>query len=303
MLVLLAVAFLTASPPARVTQARPAAVQPGLRYDGLADGVRVSLSVSPGQPGPNQFEVLAADQSGRPPEDTRVLVRLLKLDEDVTPVTATLAAAGPDRYAARVTLPVGWWDVEVVLRRRGVIDAATSFPLRLGQGAPAATDPAARRLLERAQQAMGALRAWREQEQITDGLGSVIVTDIEVARPDRLRIRASGGAEVVFIGEMRYLREGVASWREERLARPIMAEGVLQYARGAGSIVAGREAPCDGETCRVVLWEGADRASAFAAWIDGSTGRIRRIHMIAPQHYMSGRVGDFNGAIRIDAPK
>jgi copper transport protein len=302
-LVLLLVALLTATPPARVTTATPALASAALRYQGLAGSVRFSLTVAPSQPGPNQLEVLVGGEPPRAAGESRVFARLVKLDEDVTPITASMAAMGPDRYTAQVTLPAGWWHVEVVLRRRGALDATTSFPLRLGQGAPAATDPSAQRLLEGAQRAMRGIRGWREQEQITDGLGSVIMADADIVPPDRLRIRTSTGAEAVFIGATRYVREGVADWRQERLARAVAAEGVLQYFRGAGSVVAGRQAPCDGETCRVVLWEGPDRGAAFATWIGETTHRIHAIQMVAPQHYMSGRVYDFNAAIRIDAPR
>jgi hypothetical protein len=52
-----------------------------------------------------------------------------------------------------------------------------------------------------------------------------------------------------------------------------------------------------------VLWEASDRAAAFAAWIGERTSRIHGIQMVAPQHYMSGRVYDFNAAIRIDPPR
>jgi hypothetical protein len=232
-----------------------------------------------------------------------VLARLAKLDEDLAPVTQDLVASGQDRYSADLTLPPGWWRVDVVVRRRGLVDAVAVFPLRLGQGPPAAFDPAARQRLDSARTAMSGLRAWREEEQITDGLGSVLAASVELVRPDRMRIRTTGGAEVVFIGPTRYLREGPAAWKVETLAKPITVEGVLQYLKGAESVLAGRAASCEGEPCRVMLWEAPGRAAAFAAWIGDRTHRIHQIMMVAPQHYMTGRIGEFDAAIRIDAPK
>jgi len=303
-LVLFVAALLAATPPARVVlETRPA--PSALHYLGVAGGARVGLVVAPAQPGPNQLDVTVAGVGDGPSDgETRVLVRLIKLDEDLLPTALTLSAAGVGRYAARdVTLPPGWWEIEVVLRRRGQLDRVTSFPLRLGRAEQVATDPAALRLLAGAEEAMAALRAWREVEQITDGAGGLVMASIDLLPPDRMRVWTSGGAEVVFIGPIRYLREGTAPWRHETLARPVAVEGVRQYLRGATAVRSGRQAPCGDETCRVVLWETPEGAAAFAGWIGQSSGRIHKVLMVAPQHHMTARVGDFNAAVRIERPR
>ncbi|MDR7543447.1 MAG: copper resistance protein CopC [Armatimonadota bacterium] len=302
--VLFVAALLAATPPARVVLAtRPA--PSALRYLGSAGEARIELVVAPAQPGPNQVDVTVARTGGEPSSgESRVLARLIKLDEDVTPTTLTLLAAGGGRDTARrVTLPPGWWEIEVILRRRGQLDLVTSFPLRLVPAQQVATDPAALRLLEGAGEAMAALRAWREVEQITDGAGGLLIASVDLLPPDRMYVRTSSGAEVVFIGPSRYLREGAAPWRHDELARPVAVEGVLQYLRGARSVRLGRRGPCGEEPCRVVLWDAPDGAAAFAGWIGEATRRIHKVLMVAPRHYMTARVGDFNAAIRIERPR
>lgn len=309
--VLLVVALLTATPPARVSLTASTIAATALQYAGTSQGLRLALTVAPAQPGPNQIEVLATGPDGRPVQgELRALLRVIKLDEDLTPETLTLDPQGEGRYLAPggITLPSGWWEVEVVVRRRGHLDAAASFPLRVGQtpaAAPdpaAANDPAALRLLTDAVSAMTALRSWREVEQITDGAGGLVVAHVEVVRPDRMRVVASTGAEAVFIGTTRWLR-GTGGWRQETLARPFTAEGVLQYLRGAQSVAMGRSAVWDGVPCRVVLWEGPNGAAAFAGWIGTDSRRLHKVLMVAPQHYMTGHLRAFNSLIKIEAPR
>jgi copper transport protein len=303
--VLLATAVLTAWPPAAVSVARPAAA-PGLTFAALPGDGRLRLKVAPAEPGENLIEATVESADGTPlGQDARVLVRLHKLDEDVAPITMTLLGIGAGRYANPdpVLLPSGWWEVEVVLRRRGVLDETTTFPLRLGAAAPPPSDPRAERLLQDARAAMGRLRAWRETEQIADGTGGVVVAHLELLRPDRIRIRTSAGAEVVFIGTARFVRDPVGGWRLETLARAVPTEGGLQYLAGAQAAVFGRTAPCGDESCRIVLWQSPGRTAAFAGWVGTETLKVYKVLMIAPSHFMTATLGDFDAPIRVEAPQ
>jgi hypothetical protein len=60
--------------------------------------------------------------------------------------------------------------------------------------------------------------------------------------------------------------------------------------------------PCGDETCQVVLWEW-DRTTGFAALIGARTARVHRIEMLAPGHFMTVDYTDFNGQIRVVAPR
>ncbi|MDR7484666.1 MAG: copper resistance protein CopC [Armatimonadota bacterium] len=303
--VLLVVTVLTVLPPARVTLAtRPAAS--ALRMAGSAGEIHLTMLIDPALPGPNRIEVTLTGRDGRPlATDGRVLVRLMKLDEELPPTMVTLEPRTQGVYGARdpVPLPVGWWEAEVLVRRRGMPEASAAVPLRLGQARPAPSEPSAARLLEGARTAMGALGAWREAEQITDGAGGLVVANAELVQPDRLRIWTSGGAEVIIVGATRYLREGGGAWRQETFSRPVASIGVLQYLKDARAVARGRRVPCDGETCQVVLWEAPERQAAFAGWIGTRTHRIHRLLMVAPSHYMTLRVFDFGAAVRIEAPR
>ncbi len=300
--VLLAVAVLTAVPPAKATL--PTVARTPLTLAGVAEDVRLSFAITPAVAGWNRFQVEATSQDGRRlTSDARVLVRLTKLDEDLDPVVVLLAAQEPGRYTAEggeLALP-GWWEAEVVVRRRGQPDVSSSFPLRLGQPRPTSSSPAAQRLVEQVQQEVSALRAWREEQQITDGNGGVVVTRFEVAAPDRLHYQTADGTEAIVVGATRVVRFGSSAWTRDTLTQPLRVEGPLAYLRDARAVVLGRQARCDDEPCRVVLWEW-DRTTAFAGWIGTESHRVYRLLMVAPAHYMTLRYRDFNVPIHIALP-
>lgn len=302
--VLLVAAALATTPPAR-TVATAESSRVALRLAGVADDLTAVLGVGPAAPGSNTFEATVVRRDGRPLEnDARVLLRLTKVDEDLTPQTLTLARQDDGRYTAAggVALAAGWWEARLIVRRRGVLDAEIVVPLLLGRS-PVPPDPAAAGLLEAAREAMARVRTWREVEQITDGAGGAVRAEVDAVRPDRMRVRASGGAEIVYVGLRRYLRQSGGPWREEALAQPIVLEGVVQYLRGAQGAAFGREAVCDGEPCRAVLWHAPGESAFFTGWIGTVTHRLHRVLMVAPSHYMVGRAGDFNAEIRIEPPR
>ncbi|MDR7536685.1 MAG: copper resistance protein CopC, partial [Armatimonadota bacterium] len=296
-------------PPARTVAEQAAGVatlaQP-LVFAGMADDLRIALTVAPaGSPGWHRYEVAVQRTDGQPLEpDSRVLLRFLKLDEDVAPVAPPLRTGGPGRAqgdGVELAVP-GWWEATVVVRRRGRPDAVMTFPLVAGRRPEDTGEPEGRRLLERAQAAMAAVSAWREEEHLTDGAGGAATTWYEVRPPDRLRLRTAGGAEVVVIGRRQYVREPGRPWIARDLTGLGPIEGVRAYLRGAQSARLGRQLPCGEETCQVVVWDAPGRTAAFAAWI-GTDFRIHRLLMAAPAHYMTLRTYDLGASIRIDPPQ
>ncbi|MDR7464800.1 MAG: CopD family protein [Armatimonadota bacterium] len=303
--ILLAVAALTITPPSGVVLRAPA-VQKPLTLAGLAEDVRVTLSITAARPGWNRFEAIPVDGTGRPiASAARIFLRLTKLDEDLDPVVIPLTHQGQGRYSAEdaaLGLP-GWWQVEVVVRRRGRMDVSTSFPLRLGDG-PTATEPAAARLLQQAQEAMSRVRAWREVQQVTDGSGNLLVATFELVRPDRMRYRTSGGGEAILIGGDRYVRSGTGPWVRDTLEPPFGVEDYFQsYTRDAQSVVLGRRDRCADRWCRVVLWETPDRSAALAAWVGEGDRRMYRLMMVAEAHFMDSRLTGFDANLRIMPPE
>src|SRR5438552_3722250 len=300
--ILLAVALLTITPPAAVTM--PVAARAPLVLAGLASAFRVDLTISPAEPGWNRFEAMVrTGEEPVPPEGTRILLRLTKLDEDLDPVTVTLQPDGGRFTAEGGELGVpGWWEVQVIVRQRGTRDATTLFSLKLGSvsGRP---DAQARRILMQARETASRVRTWREREQITDGSAGVTVTDLEMMKPDRVHYRTAGGAEAVIIGVTRLYRQGGGPWERDMLPSAIVLLGpYVSYLNNATAISLGRMGRCDEERCRIVTWTLSSGNASFAAWIELDTFRIYRLYMAAPFHYMTTQAFDLNAPLRINPP-
>ena len=299
-IVVLVAAALTITPP---PEAAPPL--PRLRLVGWADGTPVTLALEPAGGLRRRYTVTVEG-----PAD-RVLLRFVKLDEEVATVTRTLTPAGDGRFVAdgaELGVP-GFWEVQVVVRRAGALDRVTSFPVRTPDGppppSPAGTpppgDPEAHRWLARAREATARLRTWREVEQISDGQGGGVASVFEAQPPDRLRYRTTGGVEGVIIGRRRFIRRAPdAPWEVDVLPRAITVEGPALYMREATRARMGRTAQCPGEPCRLVLWEGA--GAAFAAAVGEATGRVHRLYMVAPSHFMTQRVLAFDPPVEISPP-
>lgn len=305
--IVLAVAVLTALPPARVT-APAAATAPvrALRLAATSGDVALTLTIDPPLPGPIRLAATATAPVGRPlPAESRVLTRVTKLDDDLTPATMALAPRGEGRYEAvtgELALP-GLWEIEVVVRRPGRPDTAVRFPLRLGTPPLRPVDPAAGQMLADARQAVTSLKTWRQNEQITDGVGGGSVVQWEIARPDKLHYRATG-SEGIVIGNEQFQRTSPGGpWTRTVLAQPLRVAGVETYLEDAErSARLGRAGPCDEEVCRVVLWDSPGSVS-YAAWIGQSGKLVHRVLMVAPSHHMTLECADFNMPLRIEAPR
>jgi putative copper export protein len=301
-MILLAVAALTITPPARV--ALPAAPQTTLAFVGLAGSVRMSLWISPGQLGWNRYEATAQDAVGGLPDVKEVSLRVIRLDADV-PAESVPLRRSEGRFigeGGQVGGPA-WWEIDVVVVRDDGSTALTAFPLRLGIPPGRPSDPSAQRLLTQARDMASRVLSWREIEQITDGAGGVTVTDLHMARPDRVKYRTSSGTEAILIGATRYFRQQGGPWERDTLPSPIVLAGpYVSLLQDPAAVVAGRGERCDAEACQVVMWELASGSASFAAWIGLETFRIYRLYMIAPFHYMTSKVLDFNVPMRIAPP-
>lgn len=127
--VLLATAVLTSSEPARESYAR----QPRpVELSGTAEDVGVKLNITPARPGPNQ---LTATLDGKitPPNDVqRVTVRFTNLDDELGSSNLVLPAKEDGTFGAvgsNITVD-GEWQLEVLVRRRGLDDVRTAFRSR-----------------------------------------------------------------------------------------------------------------------------------------------------------------------------
>jgi len=304
--ILLVVALLTITPPARVVTT--AAREP-IRLTGLTGAfgeAEVRLSLAPAQPGWNTYDV-EVSAGGKPlSEAARVLLRLTHLETPLTPVLLRLEGRAAGRFASsggELALP-GMWEVAVIVRRAGRPDGTTAFPLHIGESAARLSDPTALRLLDRARRTAGTLRSWRQTEQITDGRGGVVLSVFDFQPPDRMRYRTSSGQEAIIIGARRFLRSGTGPWEEDALPERLKLDGLGVYMRDdAQGVRLGRPAECPGgEPCTLLLWESPGGSTAFAGWVGLRSGRLYRLLMIAPVHYMTLHVRDFNAPLEISPP-
>jgi copper transport protein len=297
--ILLAVAVLTITPPAAVTQ--PSRERRAAILGGIADDLRVRLSISPAAPGWNDVEATVTRvEDGRPVTDAAVQVVLRAMDhvEDrvfgLTPSAGAYVASG-DFFAP------GWWEVAVRIQREGRT-RETRFPIIADQ-VPRGAQPEANVLLERVRRQMRGYQSWREVEQLSDGRGNAVLTRFEAVRPDRLRYRTSGGSEVVIIGAVRYARERGGEWVRDQLPQPLALDGPLvSYMNGAERIRFGREDICATEPCRVVLWDLESAKASFAARVGLRTQRIYTLAMVAPEHFMTTQAYDLGARIEIVSP-
>ncbi len=303
--VLLVVAILTITPPANVVSIS-AARQP-LRLTGLAGAsgqIEIRFSLAPALPGWNTYEVEVARGLAPLPEAARVVLRLKHLEGPLTPVLVRLSGSEGGRFTAsggELALP-GWWELSVIVRRADRPDDVVTFPLRLGTGAGRPPEAAAAALLERARRTGGSFRSWRQSEQITDGKGGAVLAVFDLQPPDRMHYRTSSGQEAIIVGARRFLRSDGGSWEADTLPDPLRLDGLDPYLRDPEEARMGRPDSCDNEPCQIVLWQAPGGSAAFAGSIGTRTGRVYRLLMVAPAHYMTLRVYDINAPMHITPP-
>lgn len=138
--VLLATAVLASVQPAREEFARK--VRP-VELAGQAENVGVKLQITPARPGPNQF-VAELDGAIAPPNEVqRLQLRFTNLDDDLGASALVLQPRDDGRYAAvssNMTVD-GTWQVEVIIRRRGLDDVRTAFRTPIATPDAAAQPP------------------------------------------------------------------------------------------------------------------------------------------------------------------
>ncbi|HZU87284.1 MAG TPA: CopD family protein, partial [Anaerolineaceae bacterium] len=125
-------ALLTSSAPANTVEYRLAGVQQPESLSQTVDDVLVSFSARPNRPGQNILSVRAnSTRRPAPAEIQRVILRLRYLEQDLGQVTVEAEAleGSSGQYQAggsALSLP-GRWEVEVVVRRKGLLDSVASF--------------------------------------------------------------------------------------------------------------------------------------------------------------------------------
>lgn len=230
-LVLFATAMLTAVQPAREEYARK--VRP-VELAAQANDISVKVGITPARPGPNEFVAELTGAVAPPNEVQRVQLRFTNLDDDLGSSLLTLAPREDGRFAAvstNVTVD-GTWQVEVIVRRRGLDDVRTAFrtpivtPDAAGQppSLDAVPNPASippRQLISLALMATGlALTYWISRTR-------------DVRRRERSTLYAASFA-VAMIGGVLYARSAVTAPlpQDARLLKNPFAPDTASIARG-----------------------------------------------------------------------
>ena len=130
LLIFLLTGVLTAAPPAQGPEFAPA---PKQRIDSMTrtiDDMLVNFSTKPNLPGQNIFTIRAVSQRRPPPAEVlRLILRFTYLEEDIGTVSADAKLIEPDNYqlgGSYFNLP-GKWQVDVVVRRRGLEDSVARY--------------------------------------------------------------------------------------------------------------------------------------------------------------------------------
>ena len=126
--IILATSFLTAVAPAHGPEFM--APMSSTSPNQIADDMLIALSVKPNRPGQNLFVVEAG--SMRRPEPApiaRVILRIRNNDTDLGLVTVDASRIDKNRFqvGGDYLSLAGYWQIEVVIRRRGLDDATATF--------------------------------------------------------------------------------------------------------------------------------------------------------------------------------
>ncbi|MEW5957250.1 MAG: copper resistance protein CopC [Chloroflexota bacterium] len=130
LLVLLATGLLTSTPPARGPEFSIVADEIPSTLNQTVDDLLVTFSAKPNRPGQNVFTIRAVSARRPPPADImRVIVRFTFLGEGLGRVAGDAVELEPGLYqlgGSQLSL-AGAWQVQVVVRRRGLEDSVAQF--------------------------------------------------------------------------------------------------------------------------------------------------------------------------------
>jgi copper transport protein len=130
LLALLVTGMITATPPARGAEFALAAHEIPTALDQTIDDMLVTFSARPNRPGQNMFTIRAVSVRRPPPAEVmRVILRFTFLGQDMgrTSVDAVEIEPGLYQVGGNYLSLAGAWQVQVVVRRRGIEDSVAQF--------------------------------------------------------------------------------------------------------------------------------------------------------------------------------
>lgn len=151
LLVILATGVMTATPPARGPEFEVAAEEIPTALDQSVDDMLVTFSAKPNRPGQNMLTVRAVSTRRPPPAEVmRVILRFTFLGQEMGRTSADAVEIEPGLYQIggnHLSL-AGAWQVQVVVRRKGIEDSLAQFDWVVAPPGPARPVFISRRPLE-----------------------------------------------------------------------------------------------------------------------------------------------------------
>jgi hypothetical protein len=174
---------------------------------------------------------------------------------------------------------------------------ATALPARWAAGSTVG----ARRLLERAERTMRALRSVREAELVTSGPGTRAVTRYALRAPDRLTYSTDRGVRAVQAGRRQWLRTPDGPWIESPVpgGLPFRTRTWFRWTPYARAVrLLSRRGG-------VALLAAADPATPvwFRLTVDVRSGRVLREELVARARLIRHRFFAFDRPVTIAPPR
>ncbi|MCL4301473.1 MAG: copper resistance protein CopC [Anaerolineae bacterium] len=151
LLVILATGVMTATPPARGPEFEVAAEEIPTALDQTVDDMLITFSAKPNRPGQNMFTVRAVSTRRPPPAEVmRVILRFTFLGQEMGRTSADAVEIEPGLYqiGGNYLSLAGAWQVQVVVRRKGIEDSVAQFNWMVAPPGPARPVFISRRPLE-----------------------------------------------------------------------------------------------------------------------------------------------------------
>ncbi len=261
-----------------------------LTMAGSAGSVLVGLSLSPGTPGPNRATVYVLPVAGG-----TVQAQGLAANIAVNGVYQALVPCGATCRRATIDIKAGdqvW--VEVLNSTGG----RATFVI------PQLPAPPGDDLLTKLEAAMNSLTAYQVSEVLNSG--TVTVHGVYASQaPDRTTWTINNTGTTIWIGTTQYTRDAPGQpWHRQTSPVNTVPSYVWDYFKPlTNAHVIGREM-LGGVPTTVVASFGNSQSTPiwFTFWIDGA-GRVRRVAMDAPGHFMTDTYTSYNKPVDIVAPK
>jgi len=273
-----------------------------------AGTLHAALTIYPGQAGRNAVEVALAGRDGRPvAEVERARVWAVPAPDgrpgrELPQVPAPPADAAPaaelaeGRYRARLDLRrEGRWYLYIHVRRSGGAVEAGGIALEIPV-------PDARLVLLRAEQAMQRLDSAVMTETLSAGR-AVIRTRYAFVAPDRMHYRIEGGPETIAIGGTRYDRRPGEPWRRSAWpgAEPFRWPSYEWLLEAEDVVLLGADT-AGGKPAWVLACRDPRYGAHYRLWVGVEDGRVWRLRMVAPAHFMTWEFEAFDVPLSIEPP-